>query len=235
MEIFYCPELVKGMCVLNEEESYHCIKVLRHVDGDEINIIDGAGKFYSARIISAHKSNCGFEIIKKWDDENISISKIHLAISPTKNLDRIEWLLEKAVEIGVHEVSFIECEHSERRKINLERLKRICVSAMKQSQRAMLPKLNELISINEFLVKNSKGNEKKFICHLGENKSQLSGVYQKGQDVIVLIGPEGDFSNNELSLAAEAGFTEVILCKNRLRTETAALVAIIQLNYISQS
>ena len=234
MEIFFCPEIINGISILSEEESYHCVKVLRHIEGDEISLIDGAGNFYTAKITSAHKTQRGFEVIKKWKEDNSSCVKIHLAISPTKNNDRIEWLLEKAVEIGVNEISFIECEHSERRKINMERLNRICISAMKQSMRATLAKLNELISIKEFLNQKSEIKNQKFICHLGENKTQLSSVYQKGNHATILIGPEGDFSNDELKVAVESGFKEVILGNNRLRTETAALVAIVQLNLLNQ-
>lgn len=234
MDLFFCPEIINGISILSEEESYHCIKVLRHIEGDEINLIDGAGNFYKAKITSAHKSHSGFEVIKKWKEEGSSNSKIHLAIAPTKNIERIEWLLEKAVEIGIHEISFIECDHSERRKINLERLNRICVSAMKQSMRASLPKLNEIIPVKEFLNQKSIIKNQKFICHLGENKTQLSSVYQKGNNATILIGPEGDFSDVELKAAYDAGFKEVIIGNNRLRTETAALVAIVHLNLLNQ-
>jgi len=234
MDLFFCPEIINGISILSEEESYHCIKVLRHIEGDEINLIDGAGNFYKAKITSAHKSHSGFEVIKKWKEEGSSNSKIHLAIAPTKNIERIEWLLEKAVEIGIHEISFIECDHSERRKINLERLNRICVSAMKQSMRASLPKLNEIIPIKEFLNQKSVIKNQKFICHLGENKTQLSSVYQKGNNATILIGPEGDFSDAELRASNDAGFKEVIIGNNRLRTETAALVAIVHLNLLNQ-
>jgi len=234
MDLFFCPEIINGISILSEEESYHCIKVLRHIEGDEINLIDGAGNFYKAKITSAHKSHSGFEVIKKWKEEGSSNSKIHLAIAPTKNIERIEWLLEKAVEIGIHEISFIECDHSERRKINLERLNRICVSAMKQSMRASLPKLNEIIPIKEFLNQNSVIKNQKFICHLGENKTQLSSVYQKENNATIIIGPEGDFSDAELKAANDAGFKEVIIGNNRLRTETAALVAIVHLNLLNQ-
>ncbi len=234
MELFFCPEIINGILILSEEESYHCIKVLRHVESDEITLIDGIGSFYTAKIISAHKSHCGFEVIKKWSEENNISAKIHIAIAPTKNIERIEWLIEKAVEIGFYEISFIECAHSERRKINMERLNRICVSAMKQSKRATLPKLNEIISFKKFLITYSKIFNQKFICHLGKNKTQLSSVFQKGNDSTILIGPEGDFSSDELKEAIDAGFKEVILGNNRLRTETAALVAIVQLNSLNQ-
>ncbi len=234
MDLFFCPEIINGISILSEEESYHCIKVLRHIDGDEINLIDGAGNFYKAKITSAHKSHSGFEVIKKWKEEGSSNSKIHLAIAPTKNIERIEWLLEKAVEIGINEISFIECDHSERRKINLERLNRISVSAMKQSMRASLPKLNEIIPIKEFLNQKSVIKNQKFICHLGENKTQLSSVYKQGNNATILIGPEGDFSDAELKAANDAEFKEVIIGNNRLRTETAALVAIVHLNLLNQ-
>ena len=234
MDLFFCPEIINGISILSEEESYHCIKVLRHIDGDEINLIDGAGNFYKAKITSAHKSHSGFEVIKKWKEEGSSNSKIHLAIAPTKNIERIEWLLEKAVEIGINEISFIECDHSERRKINLERLNRICVSAMKQSMRASLPKLNEIIPIKEFFNQKSVIKNQKFICHLGENKTQLSSVYKQGNNATILIGPEGDFSDAELKAANDAEFKEVIIGNNRLRTETAALVAIVHLNLLNQ-
>lgn len=241
MELFFCPEIANGISILSEEESYHCVKVLRHKDGDEISLVDGQGNFYTAKITSAHKSHCTFQVIKKWKEEKSSQAKIHLAIAPTKNNDRIEWLLEKAVEIGVNEISFIDCLHSERRKINLDRLHRICVSAMKQSMRATFPKLNELISFENFIHFPSLSNPEiverqtqKFICHLGINKTQLSSVYLKENDALILIGPEGDFSTDELKSAFDSGFKEVILGNNRLRTETAAMVAIVQLNLLNQ-
>ena len=165
MELFYCPEIVNGISELSNEESYHCVKVLRHIAGDEINIIDGVGNFYKVKITIAHKEHCRFEVIEKQKEDSELDFQLHIAIAPTKNMDRMEWLCEKAVEIGVTEISFIECEHSERRKINIERLHRICVSAMKQSMRATLPKLNELISIKEFLNRNSEFKNQKFICH----------------------------------------------------------------------
>ncbi len=234
MELFYCPEIINGIHELSDEESYHCVKVLRHNVGDELNIIDGVGNFYKAKITMAHKDHCRFEVIEKCKESEGLSFKLHLAIAPTKNMDRMEWLCEKAVEIGVTEISFLECEHSERRKINIERLNRICVSAMKQSVRATLPKLNEIIAFEKFLSEKSKVKGEKFICHLAQNKISLSSVYKKENDVLILIGPEGDFSGKELSLASDEGFTEVILGNNRLRTETAALVAIVQLNSLNQ-
>lgn len=234
MEIFYSPEIINGKNELGEEESFHCVKVLRHREGDEILIADGIGNFYKAKIILAHKAHCSFEVTEKWKGENALKFQLHLAIAPTKNLDRMEWLCEKATEIGVSEISFLECEHSERRKINLERMKRICVSAMKQSMRASVPKLNEMVGFQSFISERSKVKGEKFICHLSEKNISLASAYTKGNDAIVLIGPEGDFSNEELKLAADNGFTEVILGNSRLRTETAALVALVQLNSLVQ-
>ena len=234
MELFYQPEIINGNHVLSNEESYHCVKVLRHKEGDELIIIDGIGNFYKTKITLAHKDHCRFEVIEIQKEDSTVNFKLHLAIAPTKNMDRIEWFCEKAVEMGVTEISFLECEHSERRKINIERLNKICVSAMKQSNRATLPKLNELISFEKFIHSPFTTHYSLFICHLGENKKSLSSVYKKGNDVLILIGAEGDFSDKELALAIKSGFAEVILGDNRLRTETAALVAIVQLNLMNQ-
>ncbi len=190
--------------------------------GDDIQITDGQGVFYQAQIVSIDSKKCVFKINahEKIPAKNF---RIHIAIAPTKNTDRIEWFVEKAVEIGVHEISFILCKNSERKVLNLDRIEKIAVSAMKQSQQPWMPILHPLQSLRDILTQPA---DEKFICYVDStNPIHLKAIAKPNKNYLVLIGPEGDFANEELNAALQAGFEKVSLGENRLRTETAGLVA----------
>ena len=224
MHLFYTPDLNGNLYTLNEIESKHCVRVLRLNIDDEIQLIDGKGSFFTAKIIDSNSKKCIVEIIDTKTEFGIRNHYLHIAIAPTKNIDRFEWFLEKATEIGIDEITPIICEHSERKTIKPESLEKIIVSAIKQSIKAYKPKLNNLISYVDFISQNS--DCKKYIAHCEENtKTLLKNDYYKGHNAIVLIGPEGDFSPNEIKLAKQNGFTEISLGESRLRTETAGIIA----------
>ncbi|NOT73625.1 MAG: 16S rRNA (uracil(1498)-N(3))-methyltransferase [Cyclobacteriaceae bacterium] len=230
MHLFYQPDITLGH--LLAEESKHAIRVLRLEQGTEIELTDGKGGFYLGKITTADPHECGFSIIK------ISIIpprnfSIHLAIAPTKNADRIEWMVEKAVEIGIEKISFIQCRTSERKSINIERLEKLVISAMKQSQKAWLPMLSYMIPFEKF-VADAKESQR-FIAYVDhENPDQLKNLAMSGSDYLITIGPEGDFTKEELSLAIASGFKKVSLGPSRLRTETAGLAALMTLNLLNQ-
>ncbi len=221
MQLFYCPELTKGALHLNNEESRHCIKVLRKKNGDVIHLIDGQGNFYEVKINLASQKKVGFEILKTWKEEKRPY-KLHIAIAPTKNMDRFEWFLEKVTEIGIDEVTPLFCDRSERKTIKEERLNKILLSATKQSLKAKLPLLNDASSFHEFVTKTHDSHT--FIAHCeDQNKESLKSM--TSSNPTILIGPEGDFSPEEIRLALEHEFKPLHLGNARLRTETAGIVA----------
>lgn len=224
MHLFYTPEIATTF-ELPDEEAAHCVRVLRLTMGDAITLTDGCGKFYEAVITAATNKRCTVQITKEIAWQKPWTGHLHLAMAPTKNMDRTEWFAEKATEIGFDELTFLQCRFSERKVIKTERIEKILVSAMKQSLKAVKPKLNEMTDINRFLQSDFKGQ--KFIahCYPGE-KPLLQQVVKPGSDVLVLIGPEGDFSEEEVKLAIEHGFQPISLGQSRLRTETAALAAV---------
>lgn len=224
MHVFYTPDIDLNT-ELPEEEAGHCLRVLRLGVGDEIMLTDGKGKFYKAEINAATGKRCSVRIVETIEQEPLWNGHIHLAMAPTKNMDRIEWFAEKATEIGIDELSFLNCRYSERRNLKIERIEKIVVSAIKQSLKARKPIVNELTEFNKFIDKDFGG--RKFIahCHEGE-KPYLMDVLKEGEDAVVLIGPEGDFSEEEVMLAKDNGFEAISLGKSRLRTETAALTAV---------
>ncbi|MBS1505701.1 MAG: 16S rRNA (uracil(1498)-N(3))-methyltransferase [Bacteroidetes bacterium] len=222
MQLFYQPEIPSGALFLDEEESRHAVRVLRLKEGDSLHITDGTGNFYVASITDANPKKCAFAINSKSSVATKDF-RIHLAIAPTKNADRTEWFVEKATEIGVDEISFILCQNSERKVINLARIEKIVVSAMKQSQQAWLPKLNEMVPFKKIVDATA---DQKFIGYVDStNPVHLKAIAKPGKKYLMLIGPEGDFSKEELALAIQSGFEKVSLGANRLRTETAALTA----------
>lgn len=232
MHLFYIPAIDSHYSQLSEEESKHCVRVLRLTEGAEIKIVNGKGDLYTARVTEANPKKCGILIINHIPSLGARPFKIHVAVAPTKNLDRIEWFVEKAVEIGIDEISFLLCERSERKTINRERIEKIAVSAMKQSLKAYLPKLNDLQTYSTFL--SSIKPQDTYIAHLEEhNRVSLSQV-APGQNTCVLIGPEGDFTANEIDLAYKYGIKPVTLGVSRLRTETAALIACHTLNLLHE-
>ena len=223
MFIFYQPHIQQGIHQLDEEESRHCVKVLRKRAGDQIKITDGKGSFYEAAISNANPRGCTFEILKREQHTPDSFM-IHIALSPTKNLDRTEWFVEKAVEIGVHRISFLLCENSERKVLKADRLQRKAVSAMKQAQQAFLPEIGELRTFESIIPEADESY--KLIAYLGDDPSQqLINAVPPADTYLLLIGPEGDFSEKEIQLAKENGFQAVSLGKSRLRTETAGIAA----------
>jgi len=221
--LFYVPTLATAH-ILPEEESQHAVKVLRLQVGDAITVVDGLGGFYNAKITNPHPKHCGFEITETIAEYGKRDYKLHIAIAPTRNIERLEWFIEKATEMGIDEITPIICRFSERKIIKAERLDKIIVSAAKQSVKAYFPKLNPLCTIDELMKKHQASQ--KFIAHCyEEDKKLLQTEIQKSSDVLILIGPEGDFSKEEVQKALSAGFVPVSLGNSRLRTETAGVVA----------
>ena len=228
MHVFYTPDIQKNL-ELPEEEAQHCVRVLRLNIGDEITLTDGNGNFYRAEITAATNKRCLVKILETIPQEPLWSGHLHIAMAPTKNMDRNEWFAEKATEIGFDELTFLNCRFSERKVIKMERIEKIVVSAIKQSLKARLPRLNEMTDFDKFITQEFTG--KKFIahCYKGE-KPLLKNILKPGEDALVLIGPEGDFSEEEVTKAIEKGFQPISLGKSRLRTETAALVATMVVN-----
>lgn len=232
MHVFYIPD-IQVSNELPEEEAQHCTRVLRLNIGDEITLTDGKGNFYQAEITAATNKRCQVAIKETRYQEPLWPCHLHIAMAPTKNMDRNEWFAEKATEIGFDELTFLNCRFSERKVIKTERISKILVSAIKQSLKARLPKLNEMTDFHTFIQQDFKGQ--KFIAHCYEGeKKQLKEALTPGEDALVLIGPEGDFSEEEVQKAIEHGFVPISLGKSRLRTETAALVACHTLNLMNQ-
>ena len=228
MHVFYTPDIAQTL-ELPEEEAGHCLRVLRLGVGEEIMLTDGKGCFYRAVISAATQKRCVVKVVEKTEQEPFWKGHLHLALAPTKNMDRMEWLAEKATEIGFDELTFLNCRFSERKVIKTERIEKIVVSAVKQSLKARKPVVNELTDFQKF-VKQEFGRQK-FIAHCYEGeKPLLQDVLEPGKDALVLIGPEGDFSPEEVVQAEAAGFQPISLGKSRLRTETAALVAVHLMN-----
>jgi 16S rRNA (uracil1498-N3)-methyltransferase len=220
--LFYQPELANGSHWLPEEESRHCIKVLRTREGEAITVTDGNGFFYDCRITKADARKCEFSLIATTPVV-VKAYSIHIAIAPTKNADRMEWFVEKATELGVDEITLMECEHGERTFLKTERLQKMAISAMKQSQQGKLPTINGLTPFSSVL---SRKASQKFIAYVDfTNPRQLFAAATVGGDYLVLIGPEGDFSKEELAKAMDAGIEKVSLGNTRLRTETAGMAA----------
>jgi 16S rRNA (uracil1498-N3)-methyltransferase len=223
MQIFFANIFTDtDTILLSEEESKHCIRVLRHKSGDVINIIDGKGNLYEVEITDANPQKCSAKILSKKQIASAKKHHLHIAISPTKNADRIEWMLEKCTELGVDEFSFIICKRTEKTGVKTDRLKKIAESAVKQSIQAILPVINEAQSFKDFITKHSN-TPSKYIAHcLEEDKAELKSVLQnKGN--LILIGPEGDFTEDEIKLAVQYNFKALSLGNSRLRTETAGL------------
>lgn len=224
MQLFYVPKISGTEVILNETESKHAIRVLRLPIGERIQLVDGEGGIYIARITDANPKKCKLEIVESHKNFGKKDFHLHIAIAPTKNIDRFEWFLEKCTEIGIDEITPILSEHSERKVIKPERLEKILVSAMKQSVKAYLPRLNKLTPLKDLLEQTD--SPKKFIAHCNNGeKLHLKNKVQAKDKVLILIGPEGDFSPEEVELSKQNGFEEISLGTARLRTETAGVVA----------
>lgn len=234
MELFYSQDISGGICRLDQDESGHCIKVLRHRSGDEISVIDGCGGLHRCRIISDSPKGVEASVLSSEPDWGGHPYRLHMAVCPTKNNDRYEWFAEKACEIGLDEISPVIGEHSERRVFKTARLEKILISASKQSLKAAVPVVHEPMSVRDFILAHGgdRSHSLRLIayCFEDENvprrsiKEVLSGF--EGSEIVVLIGPEGDFSRAEAELALANGFIPVHLGNSRLRTETAALTAV---------
>ena len=232
MHFFYNPHIQGDSFELEEQESKHAIRVLRLVRDDRVILVDGRGGWYEAAIIDDHPKRCKLQILSYTPDYRPLSYSLHLAVAPTKNLDRFEWFLEKATEIGISEITPLICKRSERRQVKYERLEKILVSAMKQSLKAYKPELNNPVSMEEFLRTDQQGTLGIAHCYPLERKGikelDHSGTYT------LMVGPEGDFTEVEVSNALMAGYVPFHLGDSRLRTETAALyiTTAISLHYL---
>ena len=231
MHLFYQPDVTAGTATayLPEEESRHCVKVLRLQAGEEIIVVDGKGGWYACEISRPDSRRCELWVRQSISDYCKRPYTIHIAIAPTKNADRMEWFVEKCVEIGVDEISFVITQHSERRFFKIDRLSKIAVGAMKQSLKAFLPVMHEVIHFPEFLERVNPAGQK-LIAYVDEGitageRKLLQEVAKPNGQYCVLIGPEGDFSTSEVSQAVRSGYRPVSLGESRLRTETAGIVA----------
>lgn len=232
MNLFYQPGVSTGINYLDETESRHLVKVLRRKNGDELNITDGKGNLYEAIILHADASRCTFNVVRTKQQPPKSYH-IHIAISPLKNPDRLEWFVEKAIEFGVDEITLLDCDYTEKHRVKMDRLHKISVSAMKQSLHLSLPLLEGPIAFGD-LVRRPTTELRKFIAHVDQNNpDELIDVAVPDQKYLILIGPEGDFSHDEVSAASAAGFHKVSLGPSRLRTETAGIAACHILNLVN--
>ncbi len=229
MHLFYAPEIVPPLHTLPEEESKHCVRVLRLGAGDRLMLTDGRGTMYTAEIVEPNPKRCAVRVVEavsEWERRSYALT---MAVAPTKNIERYEWFLEKATEVGCDVFIPLECEHSERRTVKLERGMKVITSAVKQSLKAYHPALEPVTRVNELIARPFDGV--RLIAHCGDpvgERRYISQCVQPGEAVMVLIGPEGDFSPREVRCAVEHSFTEISLGDARLRTETAALDAVIE-------
>ena len=228
---FYVPDAV-NQTELPPDECSHAVRVLRLTTGDELFLMDGVGNYYRAQVTLASSHHCGYEILETLPQQRQWQGNVHLAIAPTKMMDRMEWMTEKITEIGIDELSFLDCQFSERRVVKLPRIEKIVVSAVKQSHKAWMPVLHEMTPFKTFIRQPRSG--RKYIAHCYEEipRSYLFDELREPSDDLdatVLIGPEGDFSIDEVRQAIEAGYTSVHLGTSRLRTETAGLSAVMMM------
>ncbi len=225
MHLFYTPDISGETYTLSEEESKHCVRVLRLAVGDTIQLVDGRGNFYTAAITAAHDKRCEVRVSEVQREFGKRNYRLHIALAPTKNVERYEWFLEKATEIGVDEITPLLCEHSERKIVKGERSEKVVTSAMKQSLKAYHPKLNAMTDFRQLVAQPFDGV--KCIAHCADSpKILLKNTIRPNENVLILVGPEGDFSPTEVALARQNGFTEVSLGSSRLRTETAGVTAV---------
>lgn len=233
---FYCPDIESSQ-VLPESDSGHAVRVLRLGEGDMIQVIDGRGGLYECQITGAHPKRTSFEIIKKEISPNHWAGTITLAVAPTKMMERMEWMVEKLVEIGVNRIVPLRCARSERKELKRERLVKVAISAMKQSLKSTLPQIDGMMPFREFMDECRKvEGTAKYLCYCDKSveRHELAALVEPGRDAVILIGPEGDFSSDEVHSALECGFIPVTLGQSRLRTETAAIVAATTLHVIAQ-
>lgn len=234
MELFYSRGIASGGTTLDREESNHCVRVLRHRQGDVIHVVDGCGCLYGCRIVNPDPKEVSFEVISVEQEWGSHPYRLHMAVAPPKNADRFEWFAEKATEIGVDRITPLFGDYSERKVFKGDRVERIIVSAAKQSHKAAVPSLDGAVTVMDFIASAASSQTLKLICYCDE-VSSLGAVKvpitealtsRSGNDITVMIGPEGDFSRGEIAAAVAAGFIPVSLGDSRLRIETAALTAV---------
>lgn len=232
MHIFFEPNLQPDIITFSPEESLHCARVLRLRAGQEVGITDGKGTFAIASLLEVHAKATTATILHRKNTPARPY-RLHMAVAPTKNIDRFEWFLEKATECGIEEITPIICAQSERTVVKPERLHKILLAAMKQSQRAWLPVLHDAVKFKDF-IKKADENQHACIAHCAEGeKKPLRELYQSGSNILIMIGPEGDFSTEEIQQATQAGIKSITLGESRLRTETAALAACMGINFMN--
>ena len=231
MNLFFGNTSHDGFALLTEEDSGHCIRVLRMKSGDQVFFTDGTGNFYSGTISDPDPKKCRVRIAETKQEYGRRNYSLHIAIAPTKNIDRLEWFLEKATEIGIDEITPVICQRSERRVLKTERLNKVLLSAMKQSLKAYLPKLNEPVELHKFISGNA--TEHKYICMMNAEE-HLKNKLTKSENTLILIGPEGDFTETEIALSHRHNFIPVSLGESRLRTETAGIVATSVVSLLNQ-
>lgn len=231
---FYSPDIETSL-ILPESDSAHCVRVLRMKEGDELTVVDGHGGRFRCVLIEAHAKHAGIQILEREQLRKNRDFSLTLAVAPTKHTDRMEWLLEKAVEIGIDRIVLLRCARSERKNMNLERLEKVMISAMKQSLKAYLPQLEGIIPFKDFL-RDSKIGPSKFFGYCAPDFPKKNFVEEcpVGRDVCIMIGPEGDFSADEVDMAVKEGFMPVTFGENRLRTETAALYGVTAVHVVNQ-
>ncbi|HRG90515.1 MAG TPA: RsmE family RNA methyltransferase [Chitinophagales bacterium] len=225
MNIFYCPGAeLNAYCELDETESRHVATVLRKREGEELYVFDGAGNLYNSLIQNIDKHSVTVNIVRLIETQGESTYPLHIAIAPPKNIERLEWFAEKVTEIGIDEITPLLCKHSERKDLRADRIEKILLGACKQSLKYRMPKLNPVIKFADF-VNARPGSEQRFIAYCDEKAQHLKDVYTAGKPAVILIGPEGDFTNEEVLVAEKNGFEAVSLGKSRLRLETAGIYA----------
>lgn len=232
MHVFYTPDILSDTYTFNEEERRHGVQVLRLSAGDQVILVDGIGGYYTAAVTTATKKQLSVQVLSVKNGYNKRSFTLHVAVAPTKNIERIEWFIEKATELGIDEISMILCERSERRVVKEDRLNKVITAAVKQSMQAYHPVLHPTITFKEFI---SRQSGHVFIAHCGGgDKCTIQSALPRGEQCTILIGPEGDFSDAELALALANGCVPISLGTNRLRTETAALAACFEANFVNR-
>ena len=234
MQLFFAPDIEGDVYTLDEKESKHCVRVLRMTSGSRVTLTDGRGNLYEAVIDNPDPRKCSLSVTGVTRDFEIRNYTLHISISPMKNYERFEWFVEKSVEIGIDEITPLICEHTEKSGIKKERVNNLIISAMKQSLKSTLTKFNEPVSFIDFT--NIPISGKKMIAHCNQEapRNKIEDVCMKGENALLLIGPEGDFSENEIKHAISAGYNSVHLGSSRLRSETAGVAACCSVYFINQ-
>ncbi len=234
MEIFYAPDITGNTYILDEKESKHLIRVLRMTKGDNVRLIDGKGNLFTGIISNPDQKSCSIEVTGKISDFEKRNYKLHIAISPLKNPDRFEWFVEKSVELGIDEITPIICKNTEKPGIKNERINNLIISAMKQSLKATRTRLNDPSDFKEFITSHQEGIRLIAHCDNSMERARIADMYQKNNDAVILIGPEGDFSKDEILYAVANEYKPVHLGPSRLRTETAGIAACHSIYFLNQ-